>query len=98
MIQFFHFLGLWINDWLSNIMRFNFPAQPGAECGRIRCNQCFVSVFLPGPENKYQKLLSFNSNNPIASLTFAARKSIYSQKFQGNEQLRIDGDFYPCAF
>ena len=36
-------------------------------------------------------------------LTFAARiktgiKLIFSLKKQGNEQLRIDGDFHPCAF
>jgi hypothetical protein len=36
-------------------------------------------------------------------LTFAARynlvgKTIFLNKYKGNEQLRIDGDFYPCAF
>lgn len=40
----------------------------------------------------------------IKTLTFAARsKKTGKQHFlnktnQGNEQLRIDGDFYPCAF
>ena len=36
--------------------------------------------------------------------TFAARykntglNNFFTNKKQGNEQLRIDGDFYPCAF
>ena len=47
--------------------------------------------------SQFQKFLIPNSQFQTLSLTFAALK-LFIHKNRDNEQLRIDGDFYPCAF
>jgi len=60
----------------------------------------FETRYRPLPTYKIYPLFTIKLS--IISPTFAARskkadKQHFLQLNQGNEQLRIDGDFYPCA-
>jgi hypothetical protein len=62
---------------------------------------CYLSSFL----KKTAILLLQSAKNPYFCSPFAGFSTfqaginqIFKQKNQGNAELRIDGDFYPCAF